>query len=113
MKVKKIFRNITIILSIAIVILNIVLFVNTKQAYDELKLFSTVFNFATFIWGFILLPIVWIQYFLILAIMKVYNKYLGFKKWMFTSLLTIIEIGLTVMQIRIVGGIFLFTSIFN
>jgi len=113
MKLKKVFRKITIAFTIAIIILDILLFVDMKQAYNASKLISTVFEFGTFIYGLILLPIVWIQYFLILCIIKVYNKYSGFKKWLLTELLAIIEIGIVIIEIRILGIIFLFMGIFN
>ena len=113
MKSKKIFKSITIALTIAIVILDIILFVNMKQAYDLEKIFTTVFDFAIFIYGLLLLPILWVQYFLILGSVKVYNKYSGIKKWIFTSLLAIIEIVLLVVEIRIISIIFLFMGILN
>lgn len=113
MKLKKIFTSITIVLTIAIVILDIILFINMKQAYELEKLFTTVFDFAIFIYGLLLLPILWVQYIFILWIMKVYNKNSGIKKWIFTSLLSIIEIVLLVVEIRIISVIFLFMGILN
>ena len=113
LNLKKIVRNLTIAFTTVIVILDIVLFVNMKQAYNESKLISTVFEFGTFIYGLLLLPIVWIQYFLILGISKVFNKYIGFKKCFFTSLLAIIDIGILIIEIRILWIIFLFMDIFN
>lgn len=113
MKFKKILRNITIILTILIIILDIVLFVNTNKTYENMEMFSTIFNFGTFIYGIILIPIVWIQYFLLSAILKVYTKYIGIKKWIATSLLIILEIILVVIEIRILGVILLFMGIFN
>ena len=112
MKLKKVSRNITIVFTIVITILDIVLFVDMKQSYDALKLISVAFEFAAFVYGLLLLPLVWIQYFLILGIAKVYNKYIGFKKCFLTSLLAVIGLGILIIEIKILEIVLFATVIF-
>jgi len=111
MKLKNIFRIITMVLSILVIIFNIPLYLNMEQTYEESMVVTSGFGFTLFLLGIALLIVVWIQYFVVLAIIKVYNKYLGFKMWLFIILLTLIETGLILLQTYIVPMLGLFIGV--
>ena len=113
MKNKKIFRNIIIVISIIVVLINIGLYIKLNNSYDAILnvensldraggLIGVAIYWGTFIWGIILLAIIWIQYFLILLTIKVFNKFSGIKKWLLSSLLGLIILGLTIVIISII-----------
>lgn len=114
MKNKKKFRNITIIISIIVLLINIGMYIKLNSSFDSLSnlensleraggLIGVGFYWGTFIWGIISLILIWIEYFFIMLTIKVFNKLAGVKKWILFSLLGIIVLGLLLLIIRIIN----------
>ena len=91
MKNKNLLKRIAIILSIILLLLNIFLYVKMRFTWSELDstneqyqsinlLVAGLFRFAILIWGILLIPMVWLEYFLIKLLIKIYNKFDGFKR---------------------------------
>ena len=91
LKNKNLLKRIAIILSIILLLLNIFLYVKMRFTWSELDstneqyqsinlLVEGIFRFAILIWGILLIPMVWLEYFLIKLLMKIYNKFDGFKR---------------------------------
>lgn len=91
LKNKNLLKRIAIILSIILLLLNIFLYVKMRFTWSELDstneqyqsinlLVEGLFRFAILIWGILLIPMVWLEYFLIKLLIKIYNKFDGFKR---------------------------------
>jgi len=111
MKVIKVSRNIAIVLTVLAIILNIVLCINLSSTMKSLSdvdsLITMLFEFGNLVFGLTLVPIIWIQFFLIWAGIKVYNKFSGFNKWLLLSL--IIASGIFLVYREIITLRFIFT----
>ncbi len=94
MKNKKTFRNITIIISIIVLLINIGIYIKLNSSYDSFSnlensleraagLIRIAFYLGTFIGGIISLILIWIEYFFIMLTIKVFNKLAGVKKMAF------------------------------
>lgn len=114
MKNKKTRRNITIIISIIVLLINIGMYIKLNSSFDSFSnlennleraggLIGIAFYWGTFIWGIISLILIWIEYFFIMLTIKVFNKFDGVKKWILFSLLGIIVLGLLLLIIRIIS----------
>lgn len=112
MRNKKILRNITIIISIIVVLIDIALYIKLRNSLDTFSnlensieraggLIGILMYFGTFVWGIISLIILWIQYFLTILTIKVFNKLVGIKKWLLSSLLAVIVLVLIIIELRI------------
>ena len=85
MKNKKILKRIAIILSIIILLIDICIYIKLKYTfidigsshhqYENVSLIIVWFiRYAALIYGILLIPIVWLEYFLIKLVMKIYNS---------------------------------------
>ncbi len=110
-------KIVAIVLSIALLIVNIFLYMKMKynfseigNNYDSLEnaslLFSGLFKFGLLAYGLLLIPLVWVEYFLITTILKSYKKYFGLKKWILTILLSILSIVILIFFIKVIIIIF-------
>lgn len=101
MKKKKVLRNITIIISILILLATICIYlkmnktfngiIESKASYENAsRLMLSGFYFGTLISSIMLLIIIWIKYILICISMKVYGKYIGWKRNLLLCLLILI-----------------------
>lgn len=117
MKNKKIIKTSAIILSILVLLVDLILYIKLKstssmpiQAKDSYEilglLISGMLQFGALIYGFGLLLIVWIEYFLISFIIKLCNKLQGVKKFFSVLVLSIISAILLIIFIRIITFIF-------
>lgn len=117
MKNKKIIKTSAIILSIFVLLVDLILYIKLKstssmsiQAKDSYEilglLISGMLQFGALIYGFGLLLIVWIEYFLISFIIKLCNKLQGVKKFFSVLVLSIISAILLIIFIRIITFIF-------
>lgn len=118
MKNKKLLKSCAIILSIFVLLINLILYIKLKStslmamkssdSYVILgSLISSMFNFGALIYGFCLILIIWIEYFLIKLIIKLLYKLQGIKKLVLVLILSIISVVLLWLFIRIM--IFIFT----
>lgn len=64
-------------------------------------MFAGLFQYGSFFLGIFLIPIVWLEYWLITIFCHVYQKYLGFKKNFLATLIAILILVLFVLFIRI------------
>lgn len=115
---KKILRNSAIILTIIIFLMNIFLYVEMKQVDSELLLskeayesagllISSIFQFGLLIWGFGLILIVWIEYFLCSLFIKIYNRFSGIKRALQLLAVLLAILILLVVSIGIIRLIFI------
>lgn len=102
MNYKKIVRNVIIVISIILEIIDIGIFIKLNNLSNEDFLFGFVFYWGTFVWGIISIVILWIIYFLVLLTIKVFDKSIGIKKLLLSILLGIIILGLIVGLIKII-----------
>ena len=88
MKCKKTLRKVAIILSIILLLLNICLYVKMKFTWDAIPsasnqhdsmnlLFHGLFSRAVLVYGIILIPVVWIEYLILVLVIKIYHKFDG------------------------------------
>ena len=117
MKNKKILKTGAIMLSILVLLINLILYIKlnstssmalqSNDSYATLGLLiSSMFQFGALIYGLGLLLIVWIEYFLISFIIKLWNKLQGLKKFFSVLVLSIISAILLIIFIRIITFIF-------
>ena len=117
MKNKKILKTGAIILSILVLLIDIILYIKlsstssmvmqSKDSYATLGLLiSGMFQFGALIYGLGLLLMVWIEYFLISFIIKLWNKLQWLKKIFSVLVLSIISAILLIIFIRIITFIF-------
>ena len=106
-----------IILSILVSLIDLILYIKlnstssmaiqSNDSYATLGLLiSGMFQFGALIYGLGLLLIVWIEYFLISFIIKLWNKLQGLKKFFSVLVLSIISAILLIIFIRIITFIF-------
>ena len=103
MKILKTCRNVAIIFTILAVIFNVVLFINLAKTLQSLSdaegLITMFFEYGNVVFGLSLIPIIWILYFLVWAGIKVYNKFIGFNKWLLLSLIMVLGVFLVIRVI--------------
>ncbi len=115
MKIKKIIRNICIVLTVLLIILTLFMYLKINNSWIKIKnstnaytnsglLISNIFQYGIFVYSLLLIVIIWIEYFLLNQIIKLYNK-----KVIITMILSTIGIVLFIMFIRIL--IFMFMII--
>lgn len=118
MKNRKILKNGTIILSILVLLIDIILYIKLKStssmiiqsndSYANLGLLiSNMSQFGALIYGLGLLLIIWMEYFIISFIIKLWNKLQGVKKVFSVLVLSIISVTLLIIFIRIITFIFI------
>lgn len=114
LKGNKKLKNITIILSIILVILDICLYVKMKSTWSDIGvnyaqyentslLIAGLFRYGTLIWGILSIAIVWIEYFLVKLFMNIYNKFYGLKKIILSIMISVIIITIFIFFIRIMS----------
>ncbi len=112
LKYQKVMKYGAIVLSIAFLVLEVYLWIRMQNTWDDLILsrssyesaglmFAGLFQYGSFFLGIFLIPIVWLEYWLITIFCHVYQKYLGFKKIFLATLIAILILVLLVLFIRI------------
>lgn len=112
LKYQKVMKYGAIVLSIAFLVLEVYLWIRMQNTWDDLILsqssyesaglmFAGLFQYGSFFLGIFLIPIVWLEYWLITIFCHVYQKYLGFKKIFLATLIAILILVLFVLFIRI------------
>ena len=112
LKYQKVMKRCAIVLSIAFLVLEVYLWIRMQNTWDDLILsqssyesaglmFAGLFQYGSFFLGIFLIPIVWLEYWLITIFCHVYQKYLGFKKSFLATLIAILILVLLVLFIRI------------
>lgn len=112
LKYQKVMKRCAIVLSIAFLVLEVYLWIRMQNTWDDLILsqssyesaglmFAGLFQYGSFFLGIFLIPIVWLEYWLITIFCHVYQKYLGFKKNFLATLIAILILVLLVLFIRI------------
>lgn len=112
LKYQKVMKYGAIVLSIAFLVLEVYLWIRMQNTWDDLILsqssyesaglmFAGLFQYGSFFLGIFLIPIVWLEYWLITIFCHVYQKYLGFKKFFLATLIAILILVLLVLFIRI------------
>ena len=112
LKYQKVMKYGAIVLSIAFLVLEVYLWIRMQNTWDDLILsqssyesaglmFAGLFQYGSFFLGIFLIPIVWLEYWLITIFCYVYQKYLGFKKIFLATLIAILILVLLVLFIRI------------
>ena len=112
LKYQKVMKYGAIVLSIAFLVLEVYLWIRMQNTWDDLILsqssyesaglmFAGLFQYGSFFLGIFLIPIVWLEYWLITIFCHVYQKYLGFKKYFLATLIAILILVLLVLFIRI------------
>lgn len=112
LKYQKVMKRCAIVLSIAFLVLEVYLWIRMQNTWDDLILsqssyesaglmFAGLFQYGSFFLGIFLIPIVWLEYWLITIFCHVYQKYLGFKKYFLAMLIAILILVLLVLFIRI------------
>ena len=112
LKYQKVMKCCAIVLSIAFLVLEVYLWIRMQNTWDDLILsqssyesaglmFAGIFQYGSFFLGIFLIPIVWLEYWLITIFCHVYQKYLGFKKIFLATLIAILILVLLVLFIRI------------
>ena len=112
LKNRKVLKKIIIILSIIVLLLNICVYIKMKTTWSELSsnnhqyenaslLIVGLFRYGVLIWGLLLIPMVWLEYFLIKLFMKICNCFDGFKRLIlsFTTLVIISTILALIIKI--------------
>lgn len=112
LKYQKVMKRCAIVLSIAFLVLEVYLWIRMQNTWDDLILsqssyesaglmFAGLFQYGSFFLGIFLIPIVWLEYWLITIFCHVYQKYLRFKKIFLATLIAILILVLLVLFIRI------------
>lgn len=112
LKYQKVMKRCAIVLSIVFLVLEVYLWIRMQNTWDDLILsqssyesaglmFAGLFQYGSFFLGIFLIPIVWLEYWLITIFCHVYQKYLGFKKFFLATLIAILILVLLVLFIRI------------
>lgn len=112
LKYQKVMKYGAIVLSIAFLVLEVYLWIRMQNTWDDLILsqssyesaglmFAGLFQYGSFFLGIFLIPIVWLEYWLITIFCHVYQRYLGFKKIFLATLIAILILVLFVLFIRI------------
>ena len=104
MKNKKLLKNIAIIISVILLILDICLYIKMKYTWSEIGsnhyqyenaslIITGLFRYGALMWGILLILLVWLEYFLIKLFIKIYNNFNGFRK-IFLCLITLAIISI-------------------
>lgn len=112
LKNKKTIRFIAILISIIILILDIIIYINMKTTWKEIGtnhhqyenfdlIISGLFTYATLIWGLLSILIIWIEYFLINLLAKIFNSFNGLKKLLFCLIMIVVIALLLIIFIKI------------
>lgn len=112
LKYQKVMKYGAIVLTIAFLVLEVYLWIRMQNTWDDLILsqssyesaglmFAGLFQYGSFFLGIFLIPIVWLEYWLIIIFCHVYQKYLGLKKFFLATLIAILILVLLVLFIRI------------
>lgn len=112
LKYQKVMKYGAIVLTIAFLVLEVYLWIRMQNTWDDLILsqssyesaglmFAGLFQYGSFFLGIFLIPIVWLEYWLITIFCHVYQKYLGLKKFFLATLIAILILVLLVLFIRI------------
>lgn len=112
LKYQKVMKYGAIVLSIAFLVLEVYLWIRMQNTWDDLILsqssyesaglmFAGLFQYGSFFLGIFLIPIVWLEYWLITIFCHVYQKYLGLKNFFLATLIAILILVLLVLFIRI------------
>ena len=113
MKNKKFLRGIAIILTIILVLLELYVYIKMKSTwldigsnyhpYENASLIMIgSIRFGALIWGILLIPIVWIEYFFTKLFIKIYSTLVGFKKIFLCLITSLIILMLLVFFIRMI-----------
>ena len=62
---------------------------------------ASLYEYGILIWGILLIPIIWLQYFLINSLIKIYNKYNNILKYLLCLILIIPIITIVVFFAKI------------
>lgn len=74
------------------------------QQYENASLIMVgAFRFGALVWGILLIPIVWIEYFLTKLFINIYSKLYGFKKIFLCLITSVIMLILLVFFIRMIS----------
>ena len=112
MKNKKLLKTISIILTMGIILVDIWLFIKTRNNwgkigtdYDQYEnlgiILGSLFEFGILIWGILLIPIIWLQYFLINLLINIYNKSNNTLKYLLCLIILIAIITILIFFIKI------------
>ena len=112
LKYQKVMKRCAIVLSIAFLVLEVYLWIRMQNTWDDLILsqssyesaglmFAGLFQYGSFFLGIFLIPIVWLEYWLITIFCHVYQKYLGLKKFFLATIIAILIFVLLILFIRI------------
>lgn len=110
---KRFLKRIAIILSILLLLLNICLYIKMKSTYSEIcidnhqyenasLIIVALFRFGTLIWGILLIPIIWLEYFLTNLLIKIYNKFDGLKRKFLCLITLVVIVTILVFFIRMI-----------
>lgn len=117
MKNKKMLKKIAIILSIIIVIIDIVLYIKMSTTWSEIGInhheyenasliLSNLFRYGALLWGILLIPIVWIEYFLIMLLSKIFNKFEKVLRWLLCLIVLSVIVTILIFCVRMISLIF-------
>ena len=119
MKNKKLLKIITIILTIVIILVDICLFIKMRTNWGEIGyhdqyenaglILKGLFTYGSLVWGILLIPMLWIQYFLINLLLnflinlllKIYNGSNKKLRYLLCLLILIAIIAILVFIIKI------------
>lgn len=112
MKNKKILKRIAIFLSILILLIDICLYIKMNTTWSEIGsnhhqyanaslIIVGLFRYGTLIWGLLLIPLVWLEYFLTTLLMKIYSKFENFKRLFLCLIIVIVTSIILVFFIKI------------
>lgn len=110
---KKVLKKTTIIITVVILLIDILLYIKMKTTWSEIGnyhqyentslIIEGLFRYGILIWGILLIPIVWVEYFLTILLMKIYSKFENFKR-LFLCLVILIAITIIlVLSIKIIS----------
>lgn len=75
---------------------------NHDQYENASLIMVGLFRYGTLIWGILLIAIVWLEYFLIILLMKIYRKYEDFKRVFLCLIILIIATIILVFLIQMI-----------
>ena len=112
MKNKKILKRIAAFLSILILLIDICLYIKMNTTWSEIGsnhhqyenaslIIVGLFRYGTLIWGLLLIPLVWLEYFLFTLLMKVYSKFENFERLFLCLIIVIVTSTILVFFIKI------------
>lgn len=118
MKNKKILKIIAVILSILLLLIDICLYMKMKNTWSEIVsnnyqyenaslIMVVLFRYGILICGVLLIPIVWLEYFLIMLLTKIYNKFVKVKRLFLCLIILIVILEILVFFIRTISLIFI------